>query len=162
MTGSMEAIALSSSAATTYYVLWGGCRRSCCENGKVSGCLLKRTWCTCSSEVIGGEKSVCLMSLVLFNLLQVDTALKALGPDDDEVVKDELQLKKTMAAAAKALQVRKLEVASILEVQRNASLLLTQGVTIPLENLLAMTKRRGLIALADGELPVWLATLSLT
>ena len=102
-----------------------------------------------------------LCSHVTLALLQVDTALKALSEEDDEVLREELLLKKALAASAKALQTRKLEYASVGEVIKNVTLLLTQGVQIPLENMLAMTRRRGTVGLADGELNVWLSALSL-
>eukprot|EP00971_Amphidinium_carterae_P146349 2900858-Amphidinium_carterae.1 len=58
---------------------------------------------------------------------QVDTALKALGDDDvDLLAKEELEMKKACIAASRALQPKKMEVAAMTEMSKNLQLLMLQ------------------------------------
>ena len=94
---------------------------------------------------------------------KVHAALKNLSKDDagSELLREELELKKTMAAAATALQCKCLETGSTLEMKKNATLLSLQGVDLPTPNKLHYTRRVSSVHLADNELDAWVACLSL-
>ena len=97
---------------------------------------------------------------------EVDTALKALqqneaeGLDVDVNELEDLQLKKSLIAAAKALQVRKIEYSAVVEIVKNCQVLMLQGMKLGPEVELAVTKRRAVVSLGDGDLSGWLSCLS--
>ena len=92
--------------------------------------------------------------------LQVDTALKTLDQDADQIVREELELKKLLISSAKALQVRKLDIVTVSEMVKNASILVQQGVKLPLETQMHMAKRMATVSLSDGQLQGWLNSVS--
>ena len=92
---------------------------------------------------------------------QVDTALKHMKEEDDEVVKEQLNLKKLLVNASKALQVSKVEVAAISEIKKNCAILVAQGVQLPLLTKLYVTKRVATVALGAGNEDDWLLALAI-
>ena len=94
---------------------------------------------------------------------KVTAALKSLNSNEgsgNEILREELELKKTLAAAAAAMQTKRLETASVVEASKNASLLVLQGVSLPTVNKLHFTWRLATVHLSDDEVDSWLACLS--
>ena len=81
--------------------------------------------------------------------------------EDDEIVKEQLNLKKLLVNTSKALQVRKVEVAAISEIKKNVALLAAQGVKLPLETRLHITKRMCIVGLSSGSEDEWLSALAI-
>ena len=93
--------------------------------------------------------------------IEVTAALNNLNDQSGcELLKEELELKKAMSSACTALQVKRLDTASVVEMVKNASLLALQGVCLPVENKLHFTWRMATVHLSDSEVDRWLSCLS--
>ena len=97
---------------------------------------------------------------MIWPFVQVKTALKNLTEESSETLREELELKQTLAAAATALQVRKLLVAAVPEVAKNCQLLLLQGVSIPLHHRMVISMRAAVVHLGNNEASKWVQALS--
>ena len=106
---------------------------------------------------------VCRSCTDSFCSIQVDTALKQLEQDADADVNEleDLRLKKTLISAAKALQLRKIDIGAVAEISKNCQLLLLQGVELSLEVRLAVTKRVAIVAVSDENITKWLSAISI-
>ena len=95
---------------------------------------------------------------------EVNSALKNFKTEDEgsEVMREELELKKAMATAATALQANRLEAADIDEMTRNAALLCLQGIELPVEMKVNITKRVATVHLNAQKLDDWLGCLSIS
>ena len=93
-------------------------------------------------------------------LCQVHNALKTL-PDSEEILRADLELRRSLFDAATALQLKKIASADVAQIGKHCNTLLVQGITLPLSHCLEITKRVACVALADGDFLKWQKHISL-
>ena len=62
-------------------------------------------------------------------------------------------------ACAQNLQIKKISIATMSELSKNASLLTLRGVSLPLEHKIAITSRYAILSSEDGEMAKWSSAL---